>query len=231
MHSRDLQKLIDYQEHARNKYESSEETSDRLVRIETEFSAAFEFIKKLPDSVSIFGSTHATADMPEYIAAQKLAARLVREKQYAVVTGGGPGIMEAANRGALDSGGISAGLTIELADGDPVNSFMNRQMKFHYFFTRKMALSFAASMYVFFPGGFGTMDEFFELVTLVQTKKIERIPIFCIGTDYWQPLLRFMEYYMLKPHNYVSESDLGLFTITDDLDLVIECSKYCQVRH
>lgn len=231
MHSRDLQTLLDYQEHAREKNETTEETTNRLRRIETEFSEAFEFIEKLPDSVSIFGSTYATADMPEYIAARQLAARMVREKQYAVVTGGGPGIMEAANRGALESGGISAGLTIELAGDEPVNSFMNRQMRFHYFFTRKMALSFAASMYVFFPGGFGTMDEFFELLTLVQTKKIERIPIFCIGTEYWQPLLRFMEYYMLRPHNYLTESDLGLFTVTDDLDLVIECAKYCRVRH
>lgn len=231
MHSRDLRTLLDYQEHARDNNQTANETTDRLERIEAEFGAAFEFIKRLPDSVSIFGSTHATADMPEYVAARQLAARLVREKQYAVVTGGGPGIMEAANRGALESGGTSAGLTIELTDAEPANSFMNRQMKFHYFFTRKMALSFAASMYVFFPGGFGTMDEFFELLTLVQTKKIERIPIFCVGTEYWQPLSRFMEYYMLKPHNYLTESDLGLFTITDDLDLVIECAKYCQVRH
>lgn len=231
MHSRDLQTLSEYQEHAREKDETAEEASDRLGRIEAEFRAAFEFVKELPDSVSIFGSTHALSNMPEYEAARQLATRLVQEKQYAVVTGGGPGIMEAANRGALESGGISAGLTIELSTGETTNSFMNRQMKFHYFFARKMALSFAASMYVFFPGGFGTMDELFELLTLVQTRKIERVPIFCVGVSYWQPLLRFMEYYMLKPHGYLDDSDLGLFTVTDDLDLVIECAKFCQVRH
>lgn len=231
MQSRDLRTLREYQEHAREPDNQQHDTSERLDRIETEFRNAFEFLSKLPDSVSIFGSTRSLPGSVEYEQARKLAGRFVTEKKFAVVTGGGPGIMEAANRGALEAGGTSAGLTIELSTGEAVNTYINKSLSFHYFFARKMALSFAASMYIFFPGGFGTMDEFFELITLVQTRKIERIPIFCIGTDYWQPLRRFMEHYMLNPDGYISEADLGLFTITDDLDLVIECAKYCQVRH
>lgn len=231
MHSRDLRSLRDYQDHAQNSQPIIDETTERLDRIETEFRLAFDFLSNLPDSVSIFGSTRAQPNSVEYTTARKLATRLVQEKDLAIVTGGGPGIMEAANRGALEAGGISAGLTIELRTGESVNPYINRSLSFHYFFARKMALSFAASMYIFFPGGFGTMDEFFELITLVQTKKIERIPIFCIGTSYWQPLLRFMEHYMFRSDSYIAEADLGLFTVTDDLDLVLECTKYCQVRH
>ncbi len=231
MHSRDLRTLRDYQAHAQESQQPNQDTTERLDRIEAEFQAAFDFLSKLPDSVSIFGSTRSLPSSPEYELAKQLATRLVKEKQFAIVTGGGPGIMEAANRGAYEANGISAGLTIELSTGETINNYMNQSLKFHYFFARKMALSFAASMYIFFPGGFGTMDEFFELITLVQTRKIERIPIFCIGTTYWQPLRRFMEHCMLRPDNYILEADLGLFTITDDLDLVIECAKYCQVRH
>jgi uncharacterized protein (TIGR00730 family) len=231
MQSRDLRTLREYQEHASEGDDHTRDTEQRLHRIDSEFQAAFDFLSKLPDSVSIFGSTRSLPSSSEYEQARQLAGRFVTEKQFAVVTGGGPGIMEAANRGALEAGGISAGLTIELSTGEAVNNYINQSLRFHYFFARKMALSFAASMYIFFPGGFGTMDEFFELITLVQTRKIERIPIFCIGTDYWQPLRRFMEHYMLHPDGYITEADLGLFTITDDLDLVLECAKYCQVRH
>lgn len=231
MPNQDLRTLQDYHRHAREDLNSDRDTAERLDRIEAEFQAAFTFLNKLPDSVSIFGSTRALPNSKEYTAAQTLAARLVREKKLAIVTGGGPGIMEAANRGALEAGGVSAGLTIDLDTGEPTNQYFNRSLRFHYFFARKMALSFAASMYIFFPGGFGTMDEFFELITLVQTGKIERIPIFCIGTTYWQPLRRFIEHYMLHPDGYISEADLGLFTVTDDLDLVLECTSYCRVRH
>ena len=231
MHSRDLRTLQEYRDHAHKTQSTTNETTQRLDRIETEFRQAFDFLSKLPDSVSIFGSTRALPSSQEYQQARTLAARFVAEKDFAIVTGGGPGIMEAANRGALEAGGVSAGLTIELSTGEAINEYMNQSLRFHYFFARKMALSFAASMYIFFPGGYGTMDEFFELITLVQTRKIERIPIFCIGTSYWQPLRRLMEHYMLNPDGYISEADLGLFTITDDLGLVIECAKYCQVRH
>lgn len=231
MNNKNLRTLRDYHEHASSYIPDQNDTDQRLHRIETEFRQAFDFLSQLPDSISIFGSTRSLPNSVEYKKARELARRFVTEKQFAIVTGGGPGVMEAANRGAHEAGGISVGLTIELNTGELINTYINKSLRFHYFFARKMALSFAASMYVFFPGGFGTMDEFFELITLVQTRKIERIPIFCIGTDYWQPLQRFMEHYMLSPDNYISETDLGLFTITDDLNLVIECAKYCQVRH
>lgn len=227
---RQLRTLHDYHAHARE-YTADVENEARVDRIEEEFRRAFHFLEKLPQSVSFFGSSCSEPGSADYESARKLAGRFVTEKQFAVVTGGGPGIMQAANRGAAEAGGVSAGLTIDLSTGEGHNHYTNRSLEFHYFFARKMALSFAASMYIFFPGGFGTMDEFFELVTLVQTKKIERIPIFCIGTDYWEPLKRFMQYYMLERGNLIAESDLGLFTITDDFNLVLECTQVCRVRH
>lgn len=225
-----LATLQEYHTHARSEQKYDEDEA-RLDRIEIEFRRAFEFLEKLPKSVSFFGSSVAAEQSRDYIQARELAARFVREKEMAVVTGGGPGIMAAANQGAAEAKGVSVGLTIDLNSGEGHNNFYNTGLPFHYFFARKMALSFAASMYIFFPGGFGTLDEFFELITLVQTKKIERIPIFCIGQDYWQPLERFMHYFMLERGAMITESHLGLFTITDDLDLVLECASTCRVRH
>lgn len=225
-----LRSLDEYRSHAAA-YVSDVEEAQRLDRIEEEFRHAFDFLAVLPKSVSVFGSSKSQPGSLYYEKARQLAARFVSEKNVAIVTGGGPGIMEAANRGAAEAGGISAGLTIELSTGEGHNSFANRTLQFHYFFSRKMALSFAASMYVFFPGGFGTMDEFFELVTLVQSKKIQRVPIFCVGASFWEPLERFFDYYMLRHDRMIEPTDLGLYTITDDLNLILECAESCQVRH
>src|SRR3989344_8487710 len=147
----------------------------RLSLINKEFRNAFEFISHFKKSVTIFGSTRVGLENPHYISALNLAKRL-SELGYTIVTGGGPGIMEAANRGAFEAGGKSVGLTIELPKRQPSNEFLTDQMNFHYFFTRKEALSFAAEAYIFYPGGFGTLDEFFEIITLVQTRKIRPVP-------------------------------------------------------
>lgn len=221
--------MRDYRAHAAA-YIGNAEEAERLDRIEEEFRRAFDFLAELPKSVSFFGSSKSQPGTRNYEKARELGARFASEKQVAVVTGGGPGIMEAANRGALEAGGISAGLGIELTTGEGHNQFTNRAMSFHYFFARKMALSFAASMYIFFPGGFGTMDEFFELVTLVQLKKIERVPIFCFGASYWEPLERFFDYYMLRHDRLIDPEDLKLYTITDDVNLILECTDTCPAR-
>lgn len=201
---------------------SADGTPERLDRIEKEFRQAFEFLQDLPKNVSIFGSSMVTPDNRQYEKARQLASRLVSEQQLAIVTGGGPGIMEAANRGAAEAGGVSAALRIDLSTGEGHNTYANRSLDFHYFFARKLALTFAASMYIFFPGGYGTMDEFFEIITLIQTNKIQHIPVVCIGASYWEPLERFMDYYMLRSDAYIAPRDLGLFTITDNFDAVME---------
>ncbi len=205
------------------------DNSERLNRIDREFREAFKLLEDMPKSVSIFGSNVVTEGNQYYGEARRLAARLARELHYAVVTGGGPGIMEAANRGAAEAGGVSVGFTIDIAHAEPSNAYANRELPFHYFFTRKVALSFAASMYIFFPGGYGTLDEFFELITLIQTRKIQSIPIVCFGTRYWHPVERLLDTYA-RQEGYISDNDLALFTVTDDLDEIIRLARQAPLR-
>ncbi len=202
----------------------------RLRRIDEEFARGFDFIDTIPKSVSIFGASTAKPNNPNYIKAQKLAGMLVSELGYAVITGGGPGIMEAANRGAAEAGGISAGLTIQLPTNQKPNPYMNKRCDFHYFFTRKVVLSFAARIYIFFPGGYGTLNEFFEIITLIQTNKIQSVPIVCVGAQFWSPLEQWMNEYLLIQNEAIDETDLGLFTITDNEEMVLELAQYAERR-
>ena len=203
----------------------------RVERIEEEFTRGFDFLEKLPKTISIFGSTRTKETNPYYQQARSLAAKVVTELDYGIVTGGGPGIMEAANRGAHEAGGISAGLTIELPTQMKPNKYINRRCDFYYFFSRKVALMFAARMYVFFPGGYGTLDEFFELVTLVQTNKIQHVPIVCVGSRFWTPLSKWLNDYLLIQNEAINEEDLGLFTITDNEAMILEIAAYAEKRH
>lgn len=138
--------------------------------------------------------------------------------------------MEAANRGAFESEGQSIGLTIELSKHQIKNSYLTDNLDFYYFFSRKVCLSFSAEAYVFFPGGFGTFDEFFEIVTLVQTKKIERVPIICVGSDFWNPLHELMKKEMLS-RGTIGEDDLELYKILDDTDEIIKAIKNSPVKN
>ncbi|MDP4038791.1 MAG: TIGR00730 family Rossman fold protein [bacterium] len=206
------------------------ETERRLCRITEEFREGFDFIAKIEKSVSFFGSTRAKENNPNYQLARKMAKRFVRELDYSIVTGGGPGIMEAANRGAKEAGGKSYGLLIKLPKGQKTNPYLTDKQEFKYFFARKVALAFAARLYIFLPGGYGTLDEFFELITLIQTKKIERIPIVLMGSQFWVPLEKFINYHLLVQNEAIDEQDLGLFTITDNEQTVIEIAKYAAAR-
>ncbi len=206
------------------------ESSERRVQgIGEEFRKGFEFIKNYPRSVSFFGSARTNENEEDYRKARQLASRIIKDLHYAVLTGGGPGIMEAANRGAYETGGNSAGLTIELPQEQVSNKYLTDELSFHHFFSRKVCLSFAAEAYVFFPGGFGTLDEFGEIITLVQTNKIPRVPIILVGRSYWKNLEHFFRESMLSRH-LIDEEDLALFTITDDEDEIIEIIKNSPVR-
>lgn len=203
---------------------------ERVEVISQEFSAGFAFLEKYPRSVTFFGSARFTEENQYYIQARSLAGRIVKELNYSVLSGGGPGIMEAANRGAFENNGQSLGLTIELPEGQVTNPYINNSIDFFYFFSRKVCLSFSAEAYIFFPGGFGTMDEVFEILTLVQTHKIERVPVILVGSDFWRALQETMNKEMLS-RGMIDATDIDLYTITDDEDEIINMIRNSPVQN
>ncbi len=208
----------------------NKDTADRLDKIGREFKKGFEFIKKYQKTVSIYGSARFDEGNIHYQSARRVAGRIAKELGCAIVTGGGPGIMEAANRGAKEAGGDSLGLNITLSHEQNKNPYLTDSIEFYYFFVRKVILSFSAEAYLFFPGGFGTLDEFFEIATLVQTKKIQRIPIILVGKDYWEPLRSMLEENLLHIHRSIDKADLNLITITDNEDEIMEIVKNAPMR-
>jgi uncharacterized protein (TIGR00730 family) len=196
-----------------------------LEHINREFGDGFEFLKKYPRSVTIFGSSLSKPDADAYKHAEELSGRIVRELGYAVITGGGPGIMEAANKGAYEAGGDSLGLNVSLPHERTTNAYATQAIKFSYFFSRKTMLVFAAETYVFFPGGFGTFDELFNVLTLIQTGKIPKVPVVLFDSKYWNPLRQFLKENTLEKYKAISENDLNYFEITDSIDRVIEVIK------
>lgn len=202
---------------------------EHLTRIAAEFREGFQLLHKYPRSVTIFGSSQARPESQIHRKAEELAKRIVRELGYAVITGGGPGIMSAANKGAREGGGNSVGLAITLPHEQEGNGFTTDSMTFRYFFSRKVMLGFASEAYVFFPGGFGTFDEFFNILTLVQTEKIPSVPIILYDTKFWNRLLEFMRDEMLARFQSVDSRDLSLFEITDSFDRILEIVKTAPV--
>lgn len=188
----------------------------RVFRIVSEFVDGFETMTNLGPSVSIFGSARFPEDSIYYKLAVEVA-RQITGKGFAIITGGGPGIMEAANRGAQEARGPSCGLAVDLPFETDSNRFIDPKyrLNFRYFFVRKVMFIRYAQGYVFLPGGFGTLDELFEALTLIQTKKIKPFPIYLMGKAYWVEMLKWIEDTMLA-HGCISESDLSLFHITDD---------------
>ena len=192
----------------------------RVFRIMGEFVEGFDELATLTRGVSIFGSARAKPDDPDYQAAQETAALLAAEG-YAVITGGGPGIMEAANRGAFEAGGLSIGCNIELPFEQRPNAYQTRSLKFKYFFVRKMMFVKYSLGFVIFPGGFGTFDELFEALTLIQTKKIRNFPVVLFGSNYWRGLLEWFSQAVL-PGGKIGDNDLRIFHLTDSPQEVIE---------
>ncbi len=196
----------------------------RIFRIMAEFVESFETLSAAGPAVTVFGSARLTPSNPYYKMAVTLASELARHN-LAVITGGGPGIMEAANRGAAKAKGKSIGLNIELPNEQKGNRFANIPINFHYFFSRKVCFVKYSIGFVFMPGGFGTLDEFFEVLTLVQTDRIARFPLVLMGKSFWEGLLQWIDHTVLK-HNYISPGDNKLYTLTDDpqeaLEIILE---------
>jgi uncharacterized protein (TIGR00730 family) len=194
--------------------------ADRVERIERELRMGFEALAHVGAAASFFGSARTPRDHPEYALARE-TARVVGEAGMAVITGGGPGTMEAANRGAQDAGVLSIGLNIELPFEQGMNPWVELGLEFHYFFTRKVMFVRYASGFVGLPGGFGTLDELFESLTLIQTGKIRNFPVILVGREYWRGLL---EWIVDRPvgEDKISAEDVRLYTLTDDPDEVSE---------
>ena len=188
----------------------------RVMRIQAEFVEGFGTLSELGPAVSVFGSARTARDHPLYASAVQLGGALARAG-YATITGGGPGIMEAANKGAADAGGPSVGLGIELPFEQSLNKHVNLGINFRYFFVRKVMFLKYAQGFVVLPGGFGTLDELFEALTLVQTQKVTSFPIILFGRSYWQGLLDWVQAAMLSDA-YITADDHGMLHLTDDVD-------------
>lgn len=202
-----------------------------LKLIHDEFQRGFDFIKKYPKSVTFFGSARLKPGDSHYEEAKMLASEIVKALNYTVVTGGGPGIMEAANAGAMEAGGSSIGLTIKLPHEQHNNKYVQESVDFQYFFSRKTILTFAAEAFIFFPGGFGTLDELFDVLTLVQTGKIPRVPIVLVGKDYWQPLDHFIKNELLKTHATIDAKDIELYLVTENHQQIIELIRSAPIQN
>ncbi len=186
----------------------------RIFRIMAELVDGYEFLSGQKNEITIFGSARTQPGTRYYKEAEKLGG-LLAKAGYTVITGGGPGVMEAANKGASDNGGESLGLNIELPHEQRVNPHVKRGLGFHYFFTRKVMLTSPSQAFVVFPGGFGTIDEVFEVLTLIQTKKMPKVPVILMGSEYWGALDKFIKYEILEHHQAIDAADRKLYTILD----------------
>jgi hypothetical protein len=203
----------------------------RLRRIAEEFRAGYELLETIDHSITYFGSAQAAVDSATYEAARELARRFSTDG-FTTVTGGGPGIMEAANRGAVEAGGRSVGFNIML-ETERRNPYVREGMAFHYLFVRKVMLTSASHAYVFFPGGFGTLDEFFEISTLIHIHRLHQdIPIVLVGADYWQPLLAWMKTVVVDTYRGFEALDLDMWMLVNTVEEAYQClsGRACPVR-
>ena len=207
--------------------EPPEVTTDswRVFRIMGEFVEGFDTLARIGPAVSVFGSARVTRNDPHYVAAEELGARLVQEG-FAVITGGGPGIMEAANKGAAEAGGESIGCNIELPYEQGMNAWVRTAVNFRYFFVRKTMFVKYAEGFIIFPGGFGTMDELFEALTLIQTGKVRNFPVVLFGSAYWRGLLDWLHDTMLR-EGKIRVQDLELLVLTDSPDEAVRTIVTC----
>lgn len=202
----------------------------RVLRILSEFVEGFQFLGDFNKTITIFGSARTASNERWYKEARKLT-KMLAHARFAVVTGGGPGIMEAANRGAIEGGGESIGLNIQLPHEQRVNKYVKKAVGFHYFFTRKVMLAYSSQAYVFFPGGYGTTDELFEILTLIQTKKIyEKIPIVLVGKSFWKGMDEWIKDILLKEYGYIDKEDPRLYTIVNTAEEAFKIVKKSKPR-
>lgn len=193
----------------------------RVFKIMSEFVEGFELLQKYSLAATFFGTTRSSFDSSIYQQATELAGKLAKQG-FVVITGGSAGIMEAANKGAYEAGGASVGLNIRLESNQPMNRYVTDQLFFEHFFVRKVMLTYASQVYIYFPGGFGTLDEFTEILTLVQTKKIQRVLIVLFGKEYWTPLISHFKDDLYERYHAVDEADLELYHVVDTVDEAYE---------
>ena len=198
----------------------------RIFRIMAEFVEGFETMARVPAAVSVFGSARTRPDDPYYGKAVEMG-RALAKRGFAVITGGGPGIMEAANKGAREAGGVSVGLNISLPMEQKSNPYQTIALNHHYFFVRKVMFIKYSHAFVCFPGGFGTMDELFEALCLIQTRKIDPFPVVLFGTEFWTGLVDWLRETMLEHYGTVSGGDLNLFRMTDSVEEAAEYLSHC----
>lgn len=194
----------------------------KICMISEEFKQGINGIEPYKQSVTFYGSARFTEDNKYYQTARRIAGRIASELKYAVITGGGPGIMEAGNRGAFEAKGKSVGLTIKLPHEQFTNPYVTDTIPFYFFFARKVTLSFMAEVCLFFPGGFGTLDELMEMLTLIQTGKIKRVPIILVGSEFWKPFDDVIKTQMLDNNQTISSEDRNIYQILDDENQIIE---------
>ena len=200
--------------------EQFQEDTWRVFRIMSEFVDGFETMSHVGRGVSVFGSARTTRNHPDYIRARKLG-KMLAEKGFPIITGGGPGIMEAANRGAMDAGVTSVGLNIRLPEEQAANPYTTRSLTFDHFFVRKVMLVKYATAFVIMPGGLGTLDELTEVLTLIQTHKIRPFPVLLYGSDYWNGFLDWLRNCTLD-RGFISEEDLHLLRVCDGTDEIVD---------
>ncbi|MDZ4844949.1 MAG: TIGR00730 family Rossman fold protein [Chitinophagales bacterium] len=209
------------------------QSSWQIFKVMSEFVEGFEKMNKIGPCISVFGSARTQPGDKYYEMSVELAKKL-SDEGYGIITGGGPGIMEGANKGAFENGGKSVGLNIDLPFEQEHNEYIDpdKLITFKYFFSRKVMFVKYAQAFVLFPGGFGTMDEFFECLTLIQTRKIDRFPIICIGKDYWEGLLAWMSGTMFKKFHNIHEEDLQLISLVDTVDeTIVLIREYYKTEH
>jgi uncharacterized protein (TIGR00730 family) len=196
-----------------------------ICAVSRELKQGIDIISKHPRVATLYGSARLAKDHEACVAADELAYRLVKEHGYAIMTGGAGGIMAAGNRGAKRAGGVSLGSTIELEHEQHTNPDVTIAIPFEYFFTRKTILRYGSECAIFFPGGFGTFDELFELLTLIQTNKLKKIPVVLFGSAFWNPLHEFIQKTVLNEYSTISSGDQHIYTITDSIDEVLQLVK------
>lgn len=208
----------------------NEEEKESIHRIEDEFREGIDKVKDFGPSVTFYGSARLEEDTIPYKKTQALAYRISKELNYTILCGGGGGIMEAANRGAFEAGGQSVGLTIRLPHEQKTNLFVKDEIHFKYFFSRQTSMYYATEVCIFCHGGFGTLSELFEILTLKQTGKIGNVPVILYGSEFWLPLDNFIKNDLLKKYKTISESNLDLYQIVDNEDEIIEIIKNSKMR-